>query len=152
MDDAVRLNYVADPSLIEPSERAERFPSAPPSVATRDDEAVLHLVNQAAEVIKGLEDHTRKAVEELKQAEKRVQELEAERRAAEACVSGAQVKINEATEALKLERSRVEAAENRICDIEARARVAEARARELGDLLVRVEEAIRTQILAKKVV
>ena len=146
---------------IEPSERVTRLQSAPRSAAARDGTAALDLVYQVAEVVKTIEDRANeteraarnlieRAVGQLELAEKRIQELEAEKRAAEASISEAHAKIQEAAEGLKLERSRVDAAENQLCQIEMRARTAEAHASETGNTLARIEEALRTQILGRR--
>jgi hypothetical protein len=90
-----------------------------------------------------------KAVGQLGLAEKRIQELEAEQQAAQTCINDSQTKIRVVGEALRQERLRVEAAENHIHQLEARAAAAEARAKENEGALARVEDAIRTQILGQ---
>jgi hypothetical protein len=160
MGDVDWLQRVLDSRPIQPPDGIERFSSTPPSSAARDGSTALDLVRQAAEVMKGLKDrtveiekHARRiyeiANEKLQLAEKRIQELEAENQAAKGLISEGRVKIIEADEALKLERSRVETAEKQICEIEMGARIAEARARESMDAIVRIEDAIRTQILVR---
>lgn len=149
----------ADP--IEPSEGVLRFPSSPPSAATRSCGDALDLVYQAAEVIKGVEnqateaerrarDIAEKALQKLQVAENRIQELETELDTAKACINEARVKIKEADEAAKIERGRLEAADRKLCQIEMRARTAEAQAKENANAVLRIEEAIRTQILANR--
>jgi hypothetical protein len=49
-----------------------------------------------------------------------------------------------------VERSRLEAAERKMCQIEMRARTAEAQAKENANTAARIEEAIRVQILEKR--
>jgi hypothetical protein len=76
--------------------------------------------------------------------------LETELQSAQACISEARVKIKESDEATKVDKSRLEAAERKMCQIEMRARTAEGQARENANAVARIEEAIRTQILAKR--
>jgi len=153
--------YPLNTDPIEPSEGVLRFPITPPSTLTRRCSAALDLVHQAADVIKGIEDHANetvkyaldvadKAIQKLQLAEKRIEELETDLQAAQACISEARVKIKESDEATKVERLRVEATERKMCQIEMRARTAEAQARENANAMTRIEEAIRTQILAKR--
>jgi chromosome segregation ATPase len=126
--------------------------------ATRDGGAALDLVYQAADVLRGLEarakefeNHARdlaeKAYAKLKLAETRIQELEAQHRAAEACLNGAHDKLQEAVEALKRERARAAAAEDQLPKLEMRARSAEARAEEYEKTIASIEDAIRIEIL-----
>src|SRR5271170_5503462 len=149
-------NHVSRSGPTERTDGLLRFPSVPRSPTTREGEAAIDLVNQAAEVVKSMEDRAQetsniaqKAVEQLELAEKRIQELEAEQQAAQACISDSRIKIQEVGEALRQERSRVEAAENHIHQLETRAIAAEARAKENESALARVEDAIRTQILGQ---
>jgi len=142
----------------ERSERVLRFPGAPPATAGKDGRAALSLVYQAAEVVRSIEDRANEvesrarslaeeAIEQLRSAEQRIEELETKQRTAEAYIDEANMRLQEAEEALKVERSRVKAAENQLPRLEMRARAAEARAIECENALSRIEEAIRTQIL-----
>ncbi len=130
-------NHLANSASIELSTGVLGFRSAAESSATLDSDVALELVSQAAEVVKGIEDRANeiesyarniaeRAAERLWIAEQRIQELEAERRAAEACISEAHAKIERAEQALRLERSRVKAAEDQLCQIVLRPRTAEA--------------------------
>ena len=150
-------DHISKSAPIEPADGVLRFPSA----ATRNGEAALELVYQAAQVVRGIEDRANetenrarslaeKAAEKLQAAEYRIQELEAEQRAAEACISEAQAKIRDAGEALKAERSRVTAVEDRLSKLEWRARTAEAHAKESEAALVRIVDAIQTQLLEQR--
>lgn len=166
MDDLAWLrenlrNNISRSAPIARSERVLRFPNTVRSAVTKDGEAALDLVYQVAEVIRGIEvranetekdarDLAERAIEKLQLAEKRIQELEADRRADEACINEARAKIQEAGEALRLERLRVEAAETQLCQLELRARSAEARADESENALARIEVAIRSQILGQR--
>ena len=138
----------ADP--IEPSEGVLHFPSTPPSAATRVYGDALDLVYQAAEIIKGLENQAIEAEKQARDAENRIQGLETELELARAYINETRVKLKEADEAAKIERSRLEAADRKLCQLEMRARTAEAQARENADAVLRIEEAIRNQILANR--
>ncbi len=130
-------NHFANSASIEPSTGVLGFRSAAKSSATLDSDVALELVSQAAEVVKGIEDRANeiesyarniaeRVAERLWIAEQRIQELEAERRAAEACISEAHAKIERAEQALRLERSRVKAAEDQLCEIILRPRTSDA--------------------------
>ena len=92
------------------SERVFRFPGTTPSAtSSRGCVAALDLVSQAAEVIKGIENHASesekhvrsiadKALQRLQLAESRIEELETELQSAQACIREARVKIKESTE------------------------------------------------------
>jgi len=147
--------FKADP--IELSEGLLHFPSTPPSTAARGCGAAIDLVYQAAELIRGIESHANEteksfadALKKLQLAEKRIEELEKDLHSARACISEARVKIKNSDEAAKTERARLEAAEKRMSQIEMRARTAEAQAKENANAVTRIEEAIRTQLLAKR--
>jgi hypothetical protein len=77
--------------------------------------------------------------------------LEKELQSAQACISEARIKIKESEEATKVEKARLEAAEAKMYQIEMRARTAEAQATENANAVTRIEEAIRTEILAKRI-
>jgi chromosome segregation ATPase len=133
----------------EATEAVVRFPGM-----TKNYGAVLELVNQAAELIKGIESHAseveRTSYQKLELAEKRIAELEAELRSAQACITEARRKLNESDEAVRTEKSRLETAERKLCELEMRARTAEAHAKENANALTRIEEAIRTKLLEKR--
>ena len=119
-------------ALIEPTEVGLVFPCSPRTAFTSDGGAALDLVYQAAEAVRDIEDrayeteqHARalaeRAVEKLRVAEECIRYLEAEQRAAEA-------RIQMAGKALRLERSRVAAAENKLRQLEVRAGMTELHA------------------------
>lgn len=164
-------DYLLKGGPTEPSEGVVPFPSAPPSAATRGSEAAfaaargseaaLDLVHQAVEVIKGIESHANeaqmharsiaeRAFHKLRLTEERVQQLEAELQAAQACITDARAQIKNSDETLEVERARLEAAERKLCQIEMRARTAETLAKENASAVFRIEEAIRNQILTKR--
>jgi hypothetical protein len=145
----------------ESSEGVFHFPGTRPSATSRGCIAALELVSQAAEVIKGIENHASesekhvrsiadKALQKLQLAESRIEELETELQSAQACIREARVKIKESADSANFERSRLEAAERKMCQIEMRARTAEAQAKENANTVGRIEEAIRVQILEKR--
>jgi DNA repair ATPase RecN len=145
----------------EPSEGIVPFPSTAPSVVPRASEAALDLVHQAVEVIKGIENHANeaqirarsiaeRAIQKLRLTEERVEQLETELQAAQACINDALAKVRDSDETLKVERMRLEAAEKKLCQIEMRARTAETQAKENASAVFRIEEAIRNQILTKR--
>ena len=145
----------------ELSERVFNFPGSTPSATSKGRVAALDLVSQAVEVIKGIENHANelekyvrsiadKAIQRLQLAEGRIEELETELQSAQVCIREARVKIKELVESANFERSRLEAAERKMCQIEMRARTAEAQAKENANTVARIEEAIRVQILEKR--
>jgi hypothetical protein len=152
-------NHLSNSAQIEPADRVLSFPSTP-SNTNRDGATALDLVYQVAEVVRSIENRAndfesharglaREATERLQRVEKHNQDLEAKLRSAEACINKAHLMLQEAGEALKKERVRVEAAENQLPQVEMRARSAEARAQECEKALRRIEDAIRTQILGQ---
>jgi hypothetical protein len=140
---------------IRPKDRVMRLPGATPTAETRgDDTAVLDLVYQAAEVIKGIENRAteieRTSYQQLQLKERRIEELETELRTAQALINETRIKLKESDEVARADRARLEAAEKRLSEFEIRAKTAEAQARENANAVFRIEEAIRTQLLAKR--
>jgi hypothetical protein len=137
-----------------PKERVVRLPSATPTADMRGNDAVLDLVYQAAEMIQGIENHATEAektsYQQLHLKQRRIEELETELRTAQLLVADARTKLKESDAASRDGRSRLEAAERRMCELEMRARVAEAQAKENADAVALIEEAIRTQLLQKR--
>jgi chromosome segregation ATPase len=145
------------PSRHDESESHEgvlRFRNSSAVEATRDGCTAIDLVSQAAEVIKNIEDRASAEQEALCQklelAQRRIEELEADLRSAQRCISEARTKLKESEEISRTDRSRLEAAEKKMCELEMRARTAEAHAKDNSSTLARIEETIRTQILAKR--
>jgi len=139
------------------SERNEgilRFPAGSPAASTKGCSAALNLVYQAAEVIKDIESQAteveKTSYQKLQIAQKRIEELETELRSAQHCINEARAKLKESNEIAKAERSRLDIAEKRMCELEMRARTAEGQARENANSVARIEEAIRTQILSRR--
>ena len=105
--------------------------------ATDQSATVLELVDQAAEVVTGIEDHARqieaRAQSLVKSALEKMQLLENQ--------------VVSAAEDLRMARSRLVTAEDQLLNAEQRAEAAEARERELQHALSRIEEAIRKRLL-----
>jgi chromosome segregation ATPase len=102
--------------------------------------AVLELVDQAAEVFTGIEDHARqieaRAQFLVKTAIEKIQLLESQ--------------VESASEDLRIAQSRLVTAESQLANVEHRAETAEARERELEYALSRIEDAIRKRLLGKQ--
>jgi hypothetical protein len=131
-----------------------RFPAEASATATNTCNAALKLVYQAAEVFKEIEDQAseveRASLQKLKAAEKRIEELETELSLAQVSTNEARLKLRESEELANAERPRLNAAEKRMCELEMLARTAEAKAKENASIVARIEDAIRTQLLAKR--
>jgi hypothetical protein len=117
--------------------------------------AALHLVYQAAEVFRSVEDRARQtearaqslcksAAERLKIAEMRA---EAAERVQREILCEADCKLQDASRALKQAELRIETTEDRLSAMEFRAQAAEAEAREAKQALALVEQAIRRRLL-----
>jgi DNA repair exonuclease SbcCD ATPase subunit len=104
----------------------------------RDQSAtVLELVDQAAEVFSGIEDHARqieaRAQFIVKSALEKLQLLESQ--------------VASAAQELRIAQSRLATAEDQLSNAEQRAATAESRERELEYALSRIEDAIRKRLL-----
>ena len=139
---------------VDPTETALHLPEPPAHAVDDQGKAALDLVYRAADVIRGIEDRAtaveararslvEDAVEQLQLANNRIQSMEAERRAAEG-------RIQEAETAVKRAEARLVMAEGQLSQTEMRARMAETRASEAEKTLIRIEGAIRTQLLGKR--
>jgi chromosome segregation ATPase len=126
--------------------------------AAEDGAAVLYLVYQAAEALTAAEDRVsdiearaqtlaQRAMEQIKLAEQRANEVDAERRAIESRLNEANTRIKEYEIALEKSESRNAVAEAKLTAAEQRARKAESRANAARTAMVRIEEAIRTHLL-----
>lgn len=145
---------------VEISEKVLRFPDLPSNTVSGDVQAALDLVNQAATTVRSAEARANeaekyaqcfaeKALENLQAAEKRIQELVAERSVFEARVNEATVLLGEAADAINTERARVKTAEHQLHLLELRVSAAETLAEESKSALARVEHAVRTQLLGE---
>ena len=122
---------------------------------------VLDLINQAADLVRDIDDHAaerhsraemlaKQAIEKVEIAEARVRSAESGRLAAEAETKEFSDRLREVEKVIEQTASRIAAAEGQLSVAEQRARTAEMRADEAEDALKRVEEAIRTQILERR--
>src|SRR4051794_3829256 len=102
--------------------------------------AVLELVDQAAEVVTGIEDHARqmeaRAQFLVKTAVEKLRVLEGQ--------------VESAAQSLSLAQSRLATTEAQLVSAEQRAERAEARGRELEYALSRIEDAIRKHLLGAR--
>jgi hypothetical protein len=135
------------PAPVQQSNKVLQFPDASAPGPEARGQAALELVYRAAEVIREVEDRARNiaedAVGKLQLANDRIQVLEAERRAAE-------VRIQEAEEALKRAAARIAIAEDRLVQAERLAKAADTRASEAEKALMRIEDAVRTRLLGER--
>ena len=65
-------------------------------------------------------------------------------------INETRAKLKESNEVARADRARLEAAEKRLSEFEMRAKTARAQARENANAVFRIEEAIRTQLFAKR--
>lgn len=140
------------------------------SSAKNPGAAALDLVYQAAELIGDVENFAaereahaeslaNQAIEKLKIAEERVRSADSARRAAEADITVFKekvekefnVKLQEIESAMEQAASRIAATEAQLIAAEQQANTAELRATEAENALKRIEAAIQTQILSKRV-
>ena len=148
-DDIWDYRYKA--SAAEP----ENIVSLAPSATRNDGATALDLVNQAAEIFKGMEDHARAIearaqsacedlAEKLRLAEK---QRDAAERARREVVNELNIKLQDVSRALQQAQSRIEGAEERTVAAEFRAQAAEAKLYRANQELAAVEEAIRKRLL-----
>jgi hypothetical protein len=146
---------------IEGAEKVRRLPGLQRITTTENGGKALDLIYHAAEVLRGIEDRAsetekhaksiaQRAIERLELAQRRLTELDMEKRAIEDSAAEAHLKIQQMQEALHLERLRVKAAEDLAEQTELRAEVAETHARETENALAGIEHAIRTQLLQER--
>ena len=140
------------PAVAEP----ENIVSLRPLRRTKNDGATaLDLVHQAAEIFKGMEDHTREIearaqavcddlAEKLRLAEK---QRDAAERARREVVNELNGKLQDVSRALQQAQSRIVGAEERTVAAEYRAQAAEAKLYRANQELAAVEEAIRKRLL-----
>ena len=120
----------------------------------RGNSAALELVYQVAEIIEGVENQAagieKTSYQQLQFKQKRIEELETELRTAQLLINETRAKLKELEEVARAGEARLEAAEDKMSELETRANAAEAQAKEKANTVFRIEEAIRTQILAKR--
>jgi SMC interacting uncharacterized protein involved in chromosome segregation len=125
------------------------------SPVTASGATALGLVDQAAEIFSGIEDHARQtearaqalckaAVERLRDAEMRIESAARNQRE---IIANADCKLEDASRALAQAELRISAAEDKATALEVRAQIAEAEACEAMQALALVEEAIRRRLL-----
>jgi hypothetical protein len=154
--DQPRENVAFESAPLRPKERVTRSQAGESATADMriGDGAGLDLVYQAAKVIEGLEDRAteieKTSYQQLQLKERRIEGLETELRTAQTLINETRIKLKESDEVARADRARLEAAEKRLSEFEMRAKTAEALARENANAVLRIEEAIRTQILAKR--
>jgi chromosome segregation ATPase len=147
---------VAFPSI---QAQSEDFDSHSACSESEDGAAVLYLVYLAAEVLTAAEDRatdseTRaetvasRTMEQLKLAEQRFYALDAERQEIESKLNEANSRVQEYEIVLRNSEARNAVAEDKLRSAERRALEAETRANAARAALLRIEEAIRTHLLA----
>ena len=152
---ATGLNYMAQRNSRASVGGDEAIPIFPSPLAPDKGATALDLVNQAADVFRGMEKHAREtearaeslctsALERLRLAEMRA---EATERAQQELIVTAERKLQDACRALEQAKSCIEAQNDKLTAVELRAEVAEAEARQAKEALALVEEAIRKRLL-----
>jgi exonuclease VII large subunit len=160
-------DHIANHGALDSAENVLSFQSSPNS-KMNPGAAALDVVYQAAELIRDVDNYAaerharaetlaRQAIEKLKIAHDCVQSAESRRLAAEAEIKEfsdrvgkeLSVKLQKIEEAMEQTASRIAATEAQLSAAEQRARTAEMRANDAENALKRIEEAIRSRILAK---
>jgi chromosome segregation ATPase len=122
--------------------------------------AAIDLVYQAAELLQSIENRAaettarahalaEQAAEQLQSAEQRIRTLDAEKRALEHDLRQAYVRADEAEQAMRTIELQVADLTSRLAGAEQRARDREARTISAEKTLIRIEDAIRTQLLSR---
>jgi chromosome segregation ATPase len=152
-------NHVASPASVDDSgENISSFPGAAAAPSRDYTSAALDIVSQAADVIRGIQDHAvesetraralaESAIEKLRLAAARVQSAEAARSAAEETLSQLSARLEGADRELTRTQSRNAAAEVQLTNVEQRVKAAEARALSAEKAVNQIENAIRTQLV-----
>ena len=144
-----RRDHIAD--FVSPMEKVVSFGPASSISANNPGGAALHLVRQAAELLRSTEDHSTevetrtraladRAVDELKEAKGRIRSLELDCDRLSALLAESEDRTLTAEDALRESEGRISAMETQLS-------TAELRASEAEGSLMRVEDAIRTEIL-----
>ena len=160
-------DYIANSNVAKSADNILSFKHQSQS-AKNPGAAVLDLVNQAAELVGEVDNYAaerqaraeelaRQTIEKLKIADDHVRSAESARRAAEAEIKQfsdriekeVSIKVQEIEKTIEQMAFGIAASEARLSAAEQRAINAELRANEAENSLERIEEAIRTQILAK---
>jgi chromosome segregation ATPase len=154
----ITRSQLADSSSAEPADDILSFRDDLSPPQSDQGALVIDMVHQAAELIREMERQSadiesraralaKRLVAELEHAEQRLCSAEAERRAFEADINEANRKIREVSIALENTKSLVASTQAELSAAEQRADAAEERAKESSATLVRIEDAIRTQLL-----
>ena len=134
---------------------SENIVSFPPSTPKEYGTTALNLVQQAAEIFSGMEDHAReteaRAQSMYKNLTEKLQHAETERDASERArreiVNELNYKIRDVTRALQHAEARITEAEERTVAAEFRAQAAENQLYKANRELAAVEDAIRKRLL-----
>jgi multidrug efflux pump subunit AcrA (membrane-fusion protein) len=154
----MRDHVTSAASVVDSRENVLNVPGDPPAPSRDDASAAPDIVSQAAEVIKGIQDHAvesesraralaESAIEKLQLAAARVQSAEAARSAAEETLSKQRARLQEAERELTRTQSRNAAAEMQLANAEQRMAAAETRAASAEKAVNQIENAIRTQLV-----
>jgi chromosome segregation ATPase len=141
-----------------PKTKVVSFGAARSVTANNPDTEALRLVRQAADLLRSTKDHSAeieaqaqafadRAVAELKEARERIQSLESDCERLSSLLADAKDQAYAAERALKQSEARLAAMETHLSTAQERARSAEHRASGAEGMLMRVEDAIRTEIL-----
>ena len=133
----------------------------PRTGAESEASAAIDLVYQAAEVLQSIENHAaettsrahdlaRQATEHLQLAEDRIRALNSAQKKCETDLQAANARADEAEQAMSATEAQIAEMASRVAAAEQRARNAEARAIEAEKSLIRIEDAIRSQLLARR--
>jgi chromosome segregation ATPase len=154
-------SYMADCAPGEASEKVVRLRISR-SPAVEHTQRALSLISDAAQVISDMEERATalqarseallaNAIEKPKAAEERISFLEGEQKAAKTRIRETELKVEEMQGALDEADSRMKVAGQRLWQAERYARTSAARAEEAEKALVQIEEAIRNQLIGKRV-
>jgi len=153
-----RLRQHMRDHITDSSPKAKVVSFAPARCATANDTEALRLVWQAADLLRSTKDHSAeieaqaqafadRAVAELKEARERIQSLESDCERLSSLLGDAKDQAYAAERALKQSEARLAAMDTHLSTAQERARSAEHRASGAEGMLMRVEDAIRTEIL-----
>jgi hypothetical protein len=150
--------YRANTPSATPTKKIVSFRAARSIAVNSQGVETLDLVHQAADMIRAAEDHaadieTRaraladRAVEELKLTKEQIGCVESDRDALKALLLEAQDRAFAAEDALRQSGARIAILESQLAEADLRASSADMRACEAENVLRRVEDAIRAEIL-----
>jgi hypothetical protein len=153
----MRDNVASPASVDDSGEKISSFADGAAAPSRDGTSAALDLVSQAAQVIRGIQDHAvesesrakalaESAIEKLQLAGASVRSAEAARDAAEETLSELGARLQEAERELTRMQSRNAAAEIQLKKAEQRAKAAEARAISAETAASQIENAIRTHL------